>query len=56
MYEKRVRGKKGSEEVTVKLKGEVLEKVLKMRGERERETKKATSIAEVVKEIILKSK
>lgn len=43
-----------SEGVTVKLKGEVLERVLKERAKREKETKKAVSIAEVVKEIVLR--
>lgn len=41
-------------ETTVKLKGEVLERVLRERAKRERETKEAVSIAEVVKEIILR--
>lgn len=45
-------GKGEGEGVTVKLKGEVLETVLKERAKREKETKKPFSIAEVVKEII----
>lgn len=40
--------------VTVKLSGEVLEKVLKERAKREEETKKPVSIAEVVKGLLLK--
>ena len=43
-----------SEGVTVKLKGDVLEKVLKERAKRERETKRAFSISEVVKEMVLR--
>lgn len=45
--------KQGSK-VTVKLSGEVLERVLKERAKREEETKKPVSIAEVVNGLLLR--
>lgn len=43
---------RGSEELTIKLRGAVLERILEERAKREREAKRAISIAEVVREIL----
>ena len=54
MSEKCKEEEKQEGKVTVKLSGEVLERVLKERAKREEETKKPVSIAEVVKGLLLK--
>ena len=55
MDKKKSKGERENDEVTIKIKGEVLERVLKERAKRERETKKPVSIAEVVKGLLLRA-
>jgi hypothetical protein len=53
MDKKKSKGERENDEVTIKIKGEVLERVLKERAKREKETKKPVSIAKVVNEMLL---
>ena len=46
-------GERENDEVTIKIKGNVLERVLDVRGKRERETKRPVSMTEVVNGIIM---
>ena len=49
---KKGKGERENDEVTIKIKGDVLERVLEERAKREKETKKPVSIAKAVNEII----
>ena len=53
MNEKRGEGERANDEVTIKIKGDVLQRVLDARAKREKETKRPVSMAEVVNKIIL---
>jgi len=53
MDKKEGKVERANDEVTIKIKGEVLERVLGVRAKRERETKKPVSMTEVVNGIIM---